>query len=673
VSEAESQAQPQPPGGALFVSYASADRGLADELSAYLEQRGIRCWMAPRDVPPGALYADAIVRAINDARALVLILSHNSTGSSHVGKELERASSKHKPIIAVRSDAAPLTPAFEYFLSESQWVDLVRESREAAFARLAGVFAGTGMPAAAMPAPAATAATVGRPASRPARPWIAWAAGVLVLAGLLVLGGVYLTRSARNAPPAPPAPPATPSAGAAPDKSIAVLPFTDMSQGHDQEFFADGMAEQILDLLAKIPNLKVIARTSSFQFKGKSEDARAVGEKLGVATLLEGSVRKAGDRLRITAQLIRTQDGSHLWSESYDREVRDVFRTQDEIAGAVVGALKVTLLGTPAAATRPAPTVNPEAYSLYLQALATSRQGYGGANSERTRETLRRALELDPNFAEAWSLLAAVYNDSMVFGPPDSFAQVNERAAAAAHRALALDPKLAAPHVTLANAFFVDYDYRTSQRELQAARALAPQSADALSVSAYLAIAACQLDDAERDARQLVERDPLSIDPYRALATALWFHGRLGEAEAEYRRVIALLPNAESMPYRLSLVLLSAGRPQDALKVLDGESSRYWQSYGKVMALDALGQSAAANTLLASVVADPLARRGASYQIAQIYAHRGDRENAFKWLQLAQQARDPGYAAYLRCDPLLASLRDDPRYQTMLAQLNLPP
>jgi len=143
VTDADAHLTPgSSPAGALFVSYASADRAIADDLTAYLEARGVRCWIAPRDVPPGALYADAIVRAINEARALILILSHNSTGSSHVGKELERASSKRKPIIAVRVDAAQLTPAFEYFLSESQWVDLLSESREVAFARLAGVFAG---------------------------------------------------------------------------------------------------------------------------------------------------------------------------------------------------------------------------------------------------------------------------------------------------------------------------------------------------------------------------------------------------------------------------------------------------------------------------------------------------------------------------------------------------
>ncbi len=653
---------------AAFVSYAAADRPAADALTAYLEQRGIRCWIAPRDVPAGALYADAIVRAINEAPVLLLLLSRNSIGSSHVGKELERASSKRKQIVAVRLDEAPLTPAFEYFLSESQWVDVAADGRETAFARLAAVFAhpaAAGAASAAPPAASPTPASGTPPASlssaRPTRPWMLWVPGVLVLAALIAAAALYFARSQHVAAPA---------AQAALEKSIAVLPFTDMSQAHDQEFFADGMAEQILDLLAKVPSLKVIARTSSFQFKGKSEDARVVGEKLGVATLLEGSIRKSGERLRITAQLIRTADGSHLWSEVYDREVRDVFRTQDEIADAVVSALKVSLLGAPE--QRAVPTANTGAYTLYLQALASSR-GFSRAEQDTALAQLQKAVALDPNFAPAWALLADVYAATLVFGTTEPFEKVGERMTDAAQRALALDPKLGGPHITLANTFFVTYDYVTSQRELARGLELEPQNPDALSLSAYLAIAACHLDDAERNARALIEHDPLSVDPYRALGTALWFHGRLGEAEAVYRRAIALSPGAESMHWRLALVLLSAGRPQDALQVANAEPAPGWRRFAQVVALDALGRRAQADPLLAQVEADPVDRVSAQYQLAQIYAHRGDRERALAQLERARQARDPGFVSYIKCDPTLAPLRDDPRYKAMLAQLNLPP
>jgi len=643
---------------AAFVSYASADRPLAEALTAYLEQRGIRCWIAPRDVPPGALYADAIVRAITEARALLLLLSHNSIESSHVGKELERASSKKKRIIAVRLDAAPLTPGFEYFLSESQWVDVSADGREAAFAKLAG----------ALSHPDSTLAAAALPRSPPPRrtrfPGWPVAAGVLALA-VLALAGAYLLRAGRSA---------VPLAAAVPnDKSIAVLPFADMSEAHDQEYFADGMSEQILDLLAKIPALKVIARTSSFQFKGKAEDVRVVGDKLGVATVLEGSVRKAGDRLRITAQLIRASDGTHLWSEVYDRQVRDVFRTQDEIADAVVAALKVSLLG--AATPRPPPTANTEAYALYLQGLAYG-QRFTAADSLKSRELFHRALVLDPNFALAWAALAGSEGDVLVLGSGgsrgqiDSFDAIRENIARAAHRAIELDPKLADAHVALANIGFLDYDFVNSQRETKTALELEPDNPNALGVSIYLSIGSCRLDDAERFARRLIERDPLSIDPYRGLATALWFEGHAAEAEAVYRRLFAFRPDADSMHARLSLILLGQGRAQDALTELSQETSPGWQAVGRTMAFDALGRRAEADKLLAQVQTGYV---GFQYQVAQIYAHRHDREHAFLWLDRARRDHDPGYINYLKCDPMLAELRADPRYQAMLAQLNLPP
>ncbi len=645
---------------AVFVSYASADRPVADALTAYLEQHGTRCWIAPRDVPPGALYADAIVRAISEARALLLLLSHNSIESSHVGKEVERASSKKKRIIAVRLDAAPLTPGFEYFLSESQWVDVAAEGREVAFAKLASALTHPDAPLAPPALPRA-------PEPVPVRPrWRGWpvVAAIVALAAL-ALAGSWLLRSGHTAAPA---------AAAAPnDKSIAVLPFADMSEAHDQEYFADGMSEQILDLLAKIPALKVIARTSSFQFKGKAEDVRVVGEKLGVATVLEGSVRKAGDRLRITAQLIRASDGTHLWSEVYDRQVRDVFRTQDEIADAVVAALKVSLLG--AAAPRPPPTANSEAYALYLQGLAYA-QRFTTADSVKSRELFNRAVVLDPNFALAWAALAGSEGDVLVLGSGgsrgqnDSFDTIRGNIAKAANRAIEIDPKLADAHVALANIGFLDYDFVNSEREIRTALELEPDNPNALGVSIYLSIGSCRLEDAERFARRLIERDPLSVDPYRGLATALWFDGHAAEAEAVYRRLFAFRPDADSMHARLSLILLSAGRAPDALTELALETSPGWQAVGRAMAFDALGRRAEADQLLAQLQTD---YTGFQYQVAQIYAHRHDREHALQWLDRARQDHDPGYINYLKCDPLLSALRTDPRYQAMLARLNLPP
>jgi TolB-like protein/predicted Zn-dependent protease len=642
-----------------FVSHASADRASAEALTAYLEQRGLSCWVAPRDVPAGALYADAIVRGINEARALILLLSKDSIASSHVGKEVERASSKKKQIIAVRLDEAPLTPALEYFLSESQWVDVAADGRDKAFAKLAVALTR------GAPAPGSAPATAAAPAPRRRT---ALAVGAAAAVAVLAAAAYWALRPGHSA--APPSVPAGRTAVAS-DKSIAVLPFVDMSQAHDQEYFADGMSEQILDLLAKIPGLKVIARTSSFQFKDKAEDVRTVGEKLGVATVLEGSVRKAGDRLRITAQLIRAADGSHLWSEVYDRQVSDIFHTQDEIAGAVVSALKVSLLGAPG--PRAAPTSNTEAYALYLQGLAYS-QRYTEADSEQAAQYFRRAVTLDPNFALAWAALSGEVGTVMVFGtgqsPHAGFEQLALDIATPAKRALSLDPKLADAHVALANLVFLDHDLAAAQRELQTALQLEPDNANALGISIYLSIAAGHLEEAERYARRLIERDPISIDPYRGLGTALWFNGRPAEAEAVFRQVIAFRPDADSMHYRLAQVLISEGRAPEALSEVSAEHSGQWRAVGQVMAFDALGRRAEADKGIAALEANV---QGWAYQLAEIYAHRHDREHAFTWLEKANRARDPGLFSYLKCDPMLAELRPDPRYQALLAQLNLPP
>ncbi len=456
------------------------------------------------------------------------------------------------------------------------------------------------------------------------------------------------------------------------DKSIAVLPFVDMSQAHDQEYFADGMSEQILDLLAKIPGLKVIARTSSFQFKGKAEDVRTVGEKLGVATVLEGSVRKAGDRLRITAQLIRAADGSHLWSEVYDRQVSDIFHTQDEIAGAVVSALKVSLLGAPG--PRAAPTSNTEAYALYLQGLAYSRR-YTEADSEQATQYFRRAVTLDPNFALAWAALAGEIGSVMVFGtgqsPHAGFEQLAKNIATPANRALAIDPQLADAHVALANLVFLDHDLPAAQRELKTALQLEPDNANALGISIYLSIAAGHLDEAEHYARRLIERDPLSIDPYRGLGTALWFNGRPAEAEAAFRQVIAFRPDADSMHYRLAQVLLSEGRAQEALAEVSQEHSDDWRRGGPGDGVRR-ARTARRGRQGESLSSKSTSRAGGislprSTPIATIASAPSS-----GWRRRTG-VRDPGLFSYLKCDPMLAELRPDPRYQALLAQLNLPP
>jgi TolB-like protein len=352
-----------------FVSYANQDTGVADAVCASLERRGLSCWIAPRDVVPGALYADSIVRAINGTKLMVLVLSQHSVASPHVSKEIERASSKRRPIIALRIDTAPLTPALEYFLSESQWVDATKGGLDAALTRLSeAVRVSLLAPAHALAAPtgssgaAVTAAPPSGPRAARHSPWV-YAVPVAAMA----LTFAYRIADKWLHPPV--AAPVAATGGsdrqaAAVDKSVAVLPFEDLSENKDQAYFSDGLSGELIDLLAKVPGLRVPARTSSFYFKGKQATLQEIAKALNVTHVLEGTVRKSGQTLRITTDLVRVDTGTPMWSETYDRKLDDIFKIQDDIAGSVVSALKVSLLG--GTVPRATPTANSAAYTAYL-------------------------------------------------------------------------------------------------------------------------------------------------------------------------------------------------------------------------------------------------------------------------------------------------------------------
>jgi TolB-like protein len=382
----------------IFVSYASQDAAVANSRVENLEQHGCKCWIAPRDVKPGAQYADAIVRAINEAKAVVLVMSGSAVVSPHVGKEIERGSSKRKPIIAFRIDAAPLNHALEYFLSESQWIDVPKLGMPAALVKLGEAVGhvSTALPQAVPPA--------GRSGGVGKR--LVIVAAVVIGVGAAVAMGFHFWPPGRGGVQSPPV-------AVISDKSIAVLPFTDMSEKKDQEYFADGMAEEIIDLLVKIPGLKVISRTSSFQFKGKTGDLRSIATQLGVAYVLEGSVRKSGDRLRVTAQLIDSRDGAQLWSQTYDRDLSDVLKMQDEIAIALVRALQIEV-GTEEIGSRPA-LRNTEAYTLYLRGEHAA-DSFDQQGLEQAAGYFQRAIELDPSFAAAENELAHAYMALGVYG-----------------------------------------------------------------------------------------------------------------------------------------------------------------------------------------------------------------------------------------------------------------
>jgi TolB-like protein len=499
---------------AVFISYASQDAAVATALVEALERRGIACWIAPRDVKAGALYADAIVRAISSAKAFVLVLSESAIASSHVSKEIERASSKKRPIIALRIDRAPLTPALEYFLSESQWVEAQAGNIDTSYVKLIDAIRDPARAApeslvAVAPGRSAGTASAAHPKSRRNR--ILFAAGLAVVAVTLASLLANKFWRAKHATAEQPTTAATNIIG---DKSIAVLPFTDMSEKKDQEYFGDGMAEEILDLLAKIPGLTVIGRTSSFQFKGHNEDLRTIGTKLGAAYVLEGSVRNSGDQVRITAQLINTRTGTHEWSETYDRHIGDVLKLQDAIAAAVVRGLQLTV--TPGYLNSRATVKDPEVYDLILRGRHEADR-YDKEGLDEAVTLFQQALDRDPTSADAAAELAFAYyfqGSDGFLAPVAAFEQARRAAAAA----LSLDPKSGLAHYVLGNIHIqYDWDWAAAEREFQQVAMLIPGSTDALNGEAWLSLVLGRWDDALRQIKAALARDPLYPDSFENL------------------------------------------------------------------------------------------------------------------------------------------------------------
>jgi len=449
------------------------------------------------------------------------------------------------------------------------------------------------------------------------------------------------------------------------DKSIAVLPFVDMSEKKDQEYFADGMAEEIIDLLVKVPGLKVISRTSSFQFKGKTEDLRIIGKQLGVAYVLEGSVRKSGDRLRITAQLIDSRDGTHLMSQTYDRDFSDVLKMQDEIAASLVRVLQVEVSEHVLVAR--SALFNTQAYTLYLQGLH-AKDRFDQQGFEQAVNDFQEALDLDPSFAASAGGLANAYFLLGQFGfmaPSVAFKKARE----AAQPALKLDSKLAATHALLGNiSIAYDWDWAAASQEIQSALADAPNDAYVLFIAAVQAQVMGQQDKALNFIGASLAQDPLNPSSYLILSYVQIRRQRLVEAQAALRRTLEISPTFIFANYYLGLVLLARGDPHGALEEVRKENDEGLRLAGTAIVDFAMGAKADSDASLRQVLKTHAQR---AYEIAGIYAFRGETDEAFRWLDRAYDQKDP-YLYSIKGNPLLKTVEGDPRYKAFLRKMNLP-
>jgi eukaryotic-like serine/threonine-protein kinase len=472
---------------------------------------------------------------------------------------------------------------------------------------------------------------------------LAIAGGIAIV--LLVVAALWFARAKRVPATVPP--------------SVGVLPFVDLSPEKDQEYFSDGLAEELLNSLVRLQGLHVAARTSSFQFKGKSEDIHEIGKKLNVNTILEGSVRKQGQHVRISAQLINVSDGFHLWSDTYDRDVTDIFAVQKEIARSVAESLKLTLLGNNIPAPRP---TSAEAYNAYLQGRYF--------HSRPTKENLEKgiayyeqAVKLDPGYAPAWAALSRAYSiQAAAYGPLQKISSARD----AANRALSLDPGLATAHAALGEIKLdYDWDWAGADAAYQRALALEKGSAEIVERAASLAATLNRFEDALPLSRRAVELDPLLPSAHYILAFNAWWAGRLDEADAAARKGLELDPQFPWLHMLLSRVYLAKSRPQDALSEaeLEGAPVFHWQQLS--LAYYALGRKEESDRALAELVSKYNAT--AAFQIAEVYANRGDVDAAFTWLERAYTQRDGGLT-FVKGDPLLASLEQDQRYVAFLTK-----
>jgi serine/threonine-protein kinase len=456
-------------------------------------------------------------------------------------------------------------------------------------------------------------------------------------------------------------------APAVPGKSIAVLPLLNESGDPKDEYFSDGLSEELIAALAQISGLKVIGRSSSFRFKERKEEPKAIGEKLGVSTLLDGTVRKQGDRVRIVAELVNAADGIQLWTRTFDRELKDIFAVQEEIARAVAESLKVTLLGSDERlAIKPA-TKNTEAHNAYL----LGHYYFQRRNLDDYRKAVSyfdEAIHLDPDYAlayaersEAWIFIGDLTGQGKTTWP---------KARSDAEKAVAIAPTLAEAHAALGYVrYFTEWKFIEGLSELKRARELSPANPTANDLLARVIVYLGKLDEAEKFARHAVELDPLAYQSQNNLARILWFEGKLDEADAVARKAAELQPAAASSHRWQVMIAVARHDGETALREAQLEPDEGYRRFELALAQYVRGDRPAADAALADLIAT--GRGQLDYQIADVYALRGETDKALEWLQVSYNSHDTGTLA-IQVDPLLRELRNDPRYKNLVARMAFP-
>jgi serine/threonine-protein kinase len=672
----------------LFISYASQDAAVADKICTALEAAGLNCWIAPRDVRAGEPYAAAIVEAINACRMLVLVLTKSAIDSPHVLREVERASSKKRSVLSIRLDTAPLPPELEYFLSANQWLDASNGKIASVLPALIESVRDRGAGSIGPAPTAARQAEISRSGGVSGgrrRPYRSLAAiGILTAAALgyvLVArfwpSNIFTPVATDSAAPSPQntlgASSTKPDSAASgpPPHSIAVLPFVNMSGDPKQDYFSDGLSEELLNSLAAIHELQVAARTSSFTFKGKNEDVADIARKLNVGAVLEGSVRKDGNQVRITAQLINASTGFHLWSRTYDRDLKNVLALQTEIATAVTRSLQATLLTDVATTIEIGGTQNPAAFDAYLRGKNLARGTFDKESLLARAAAFSEAIRLDPKFAKAYVEAANSQNSfANNFSPGDQIHSWFKQARANAEKAVALAPELGEAHASMAGIWERGYlDFARAQAEYDRALALSPNDTEVLLRSGFFLVQMGRIETGLGNIRRAISLDQLNPSAYSRLSLSLTDAHRYREANDAAERALQFNPGNTTLVNSRGFNYLMLGDLEAARAPCTTAKPSWIGRLCAAVLYDRIHQRAQAEAELAAMQGE--FGDGASYQYAEIYTQWGNIPKALDWLETAYRVPDPGLLT-LKSDPLVDPLRKEPRFKAIEQKLNFP-
>jgi TolB-like protein/Tfp pilus assembly protein PilF len=678
------------PSRAVFLSYASQDIEAAERISAALRSAGVEVWFDQSNLRGGDAWDQAIRKQIKTCGLFLPIISRNTHDRDEGYFRLEwklavdrchlMAADKAFLLPVVIDDTPNDDERVPERFREVQWTRLRDGVTPVAFVEsVRGLLSGE--PAVG---PSKTASAAARASAAPTSPrlfptawWRSKAALWVSSAVVVVAFGYFVANRLVTLKPDAKIGTASPAAGNPPvspfnppPHSIAVLPFVNISGDKEQDYFSDGLTEELLNSLAAIDELQVAARTSAFSFKGKDTDIGTIARKLNVGAVLEGSVRRSSHTVRITAQLINAVTGFHLWSKTYDRELGDVLTLETQIATAVADALKVTLLADTATKIELGGTRNPAAFDAYLHATkatdALSRENYLSAVAAYTE-----AIRLDPNYALAFagrSFVQSLYASQ--YASRSEIRRYFERALADAHEAIALAPELADGHAALG--FYLAngaLDLKQARNELERARALAPGSAHILETGGLIAIMTGRTESGIADLQHAIKLDPLNANSYHVLGFGSYLAHRYEDARSANAEAISLDPELLRAYQYVGLSDYQLGKFEAARATCEARPNYWGTQWCLALTYEKLGRHIDAQGAVSKIQA--MNGDTAAYQYAAIYAQWGDTSKALEWLETAMRLRDPGFS-YIRTDPLMDPLRKEPRYKAIERELNAP-